>query len=200
MRVLVACEYSGVVRDAFIEEGHDAMSCDLLDTERDGPHYKGDIFDIIDNGWDLMIAHPPCTYLCSSGARWLYDARYPNRKQDQLNGLDFFVRLYNSNIPKVCCENPVGVVSRLFRKPDQYIQPYQFGHSCAKKTGLWLKGLPKLLPTNVVEQEWHITSSGKKYDKWWFESSLIPYKERMVFRSRTFEGIAKAMAAQWGKV
>lgn len=199
MKVLVACEYSGVVRDAFIRRGHEAVSCDLLPTDVDGPHYQGNVLDIINDGWDLMIGHPPCTYLCVSGARWLYDSRYPTRLEDRERAAEFFMTLYGSAIPKVCLENPVGYISSYFRPPDQYVQPFMFGHPTAKKTGLWLKGLPKLTPTNIVEQEWHVTPSGRRYDAWWFSTSVLPYKDRMKARSKTFTGIAEAMAEQWSK-
>lgn len=198
MKVLVACEYSGVVRDAFLTKGHDAMSCDLMDTDSSGPHYKGDVFDIIENGWDLMIAHPPCTFLCTSGARWLDDPRYPNRREDRERAAEFFMKLYHAPIPKVCCENPAGYMTPYFRKPDQYVKPYEYGHPTTKKTGLWLKNLPKLTPTNIVTPEVHITPSGRVWDKWFFESSVLPLKDRMKFRSKTFKGIAEAMADQWG--
>ena len=188
MKVLVACEYSGNVRDAFIKKGHEAMSCDLMDTDVAGPHYKGDVFDIINDGWDLMIAHPPCTFLCTSGARWLNDHRYPNRRKDREEAAEFFMKLYNSNIPKVCCENPVGYMTPYFRKPDQYVKPYEYGHPTTKKTGLWLKNLPKLASTDVVE--------GRENRVWKMPPSVDRWKER----SRTYQGIAAAMAAQWGNL
>ena len=181
MRVLVACEYSGTVRDAFIARGHDAMSCDLLPTEKPGPHYQGDVFDIIGDGWDLMIAHPPCTHLAVSGARWWKD-----KLNEQAEALWFVAQLMGAPIPRIAIENPVSKISTAIRKPDQIVQPWQFGHGETKATCLWLKGLPKLVPTKVVpgrEARIHKMSPGP--DRW---------KER----SRTYQGIADAMAAQWG--
>ena len=181
MRILVACEYSGTVRDAFRALGHDAMSCDLLPTERPGPHYQGSVVDILDDGWDMMIAHPPCTHLAVSGARWWKDKR-----DEQGVALDFVRRLMDAPIPRIAIENPVSIISTAIRKPDQIVQPWQFGHGETKATCLWLKGLPKLVPTNVVagrEARIHKMSPGP--DRW---------KER----SRTYQGIADAMAAQWG--
>ena len=144
MKVLVACEFSGIVRDAFIAKGHDAISCDLLPTEIQGPHYQGSVFDIIDDDFDLMIAHPPCTHLAVSGARYFEQKRQDGRQQE---AIDFFMSLINSNIPKIAVENPVCIMSSKYRKPDQIIQPWMFGHGETKATCLWLKGLPKLVPT-----------------------------------------------------
>ncbi len=183
MRVLVACEFSGVVRDAFIDAGHDAWSCDLLDTEREGPHYKGDVRDLLVNRWDLMIAHPPCTHLAVSGARWFKD-----KEELQQEALEFVRVLLDANIPRIALENPVSIISTRIRKPDQYIQPWQFGHGETKKTGLWLKNLPLLKPTEVVsgrEARVHKESPGP---------------ERWKERSRFLPGIAKAMAEQWGSL
>lgn len=201
MKVLVACEYSGTVRDAFIAKGHDAISCDLLPTDAPGPHFQGDVFEIINQGFDLMIAHPPCTYLTVSGNRWNkpeYEDRFPTRKQDRQDGIDFFLALYNADIPKIAVENPVGIMSTLFRQPDQYVQPYQFGDAQSKKTGLWLKGLPKLEPTDIVEPEFYIGKDGRRDPLWHFESLGMKPLERMKHRSKTFQGIANAMAEQWG--
>lgn len=181
MRVLVACEYSGRVRDAFLARGHAAMSADLLPTEVPGPHYEGDVFDIIDRDWDLMIAHPPCTHLAVSGARW-----FKNKVVEQAEALEFVRLLLEAPIPRIALENPVSIISSQIRKPDQVIQPWQFGHGETKATCLWLKGLPKLQPTNIVEgreARVHLMPPGP--DRW---------KER----SRTFVGIAEAMAEQWG--
>ena len=181
MRILVACEYSGTVRDAFAARGHDAWSCDLLPTERPGNHYQGDVFDIIDDSWDLMIAHPPCTHLAVSGARWFKD-----KQVEQVEALDFVRRLLDAPIPGIALENPVSIISSRIRKPDQIIQPWQFGHGETKATCLWLKNLPKLTSTNIVDgREARIHKMPPGPDRW---------KER----SRTFEGIAQAMAAQWG--
>lgn len=186
MRVLVACEYSGRVRDAFIEAGHQAMSCDLLPTEKDGPHYQGDIRDILYVGpmsqpWDLMIAHPPCTHLAVSGARWFKD-----KLIEQAEALDFVRMLMDAPIERIAIENPISIISSRIRKPDQVIHPWQFGHGETKATCLWLKGLPKLMPTNVVEgRDARVHRMPPSPDRW---------KER----SRTYIGIADAMAMQWG--
>lgn len=184
MKVLVACEFSGIVRDAFIAAGHDAVSCDLLPTESPGPHYQGDVFDIAYDGWDLMVAHPPCTDLASSGARWFAEKRADGRQQ---GAIEFVLALANAPIPRIAIENPIGVLSTEWRKPDQIIQPWQFGHGETKATCLWLKNLPTLQPTDVVdgrEARVHRMSPGP--NRW---------KER----SRFFTGIAAAMADQWGQ-
>jgi site-specific DNA-cytosine methylase len=182
MKVLVACEYSGAVRDAFIASGHDAVSCDLLPSESPGPHYQGDVTDILNDGFDMMIAHPPCTHLAVSGARWFH-----LKQQEQAEALDFVRLLMNAAIPRIAIENPVSIISSRIRKPDQVIQPWQFGHGETKATCLWLKGLPKLTPTNIVEgREQRIHKMPPSPDRW---------KER----SRTYAGIAAAMAQQWGQ-
>ena len=182
-RILVACEYSGTVRDAFIALGHEAVSCDLLPTDKPGPHYQGDVFDIINDGWDLMIAHPPCTHLAVSGARWFKD-----KQEEQKEAIDFFMKLINAPIPKIAVENPISIMSTKYRKPDQIIQPWQFGHGETKATCLWLKELPLLQPTNVVEgREQRI-------------HNLPPSADRWKIRSTTFQGIADAMAQQWGNL
>jgi site-specific DNA-cytosine methylase len=181
VRVLVACEYSGRVRDAFIAKGHDAVSCDLLPTDVPGPHYQGDVMDIIGDGWDMMIAHPPCTHLAVSGARWFKD-----KQAEQLEALEFVKALLGADIPCIALENPVSIISSRIRKPDQVIQPWQFGHGETKATCLWLKGLPKLKPTNIVE------GREQRVHK------MPPGPNRWKERSRTFEGIAAAMADQWG--
>lgn len=183
MRVLVACEFSGVVRDAFAALGHDAWSCDLLPSERDGNHIEGDVLGQLTEGWDLMIAHPPCTHLAVSGARWFKD-----KQAEQAEALDFVRALLDAPIPRIALENPVSIISSRIRKPDQVIQPWMFGHGETKATCLWLKGLPKLTPTNIVpgrEARIHL---------------MPPSPNRWRERSRTFEGIAAAMAAQWGDV
>lgn len=190
MKVLIACEYSGVVRDAFLRLGHDALSCDLLETESPGPHYRGDVRDLLDQGWDLMIAHPPCTHLAVSGARWFKDKQF-----EQAEALEFVWTLMNAPIPRIALENPVGIISSVIRKPDQIIQPWQFGHPEAKKTCLWLKNLPLLRPTNILDLpscgHWNNqTPSG--------QNKLGPSPDRAKIRSRTYEGIAEAMAHQWG--
>lgn len=183
LRVLVACEYSGVVRDSFIALGHDAMSCDLLPTDVPGPHHMGDVVELLNQQWDILIAFPPCTYLCSSGMHWtVRGLRDPKLTED---ALDFVRLLMNANVPHIALENPVGAISTRIRKPDQVIQPWQFGHGETKATCLWLKGLPKLQPTNIVEgREQRIFKMPPSADRW---------KER----SKTFAGIAAAMAEQW---
>ena len=193
MRVLVACEYSGTVRDAFIRQGHEAMSCDLLPTDVPGPHYEGPVEDIIGDGWDLMLAFPPCTYLCSSGMHWtVRGLRDPQLTEDALG----FVRaLLDAPVPKIALENPVGCISTRIRKPDQVIQPWMFGHAESKTTCLWLKGLSLLEPTDVLEKpasgRWeNQTASG--------QNKLAPSKDRWKIRSKTYAGIAGAMASQWG--
>lgn len=145
MRVLIACEFSGIVREAFRARGHDAWSCDLLETEIPGQHIRADVLSIISDGWDLMIAHPPCTHLAVSGARWFVD-----KMKEQADAADFFMALVNASVSRIAVENPISVMSTLYRKPDQIIQPWQFGHPESKATCLWLKGLPKLVPTNVL--------------------------------------------------
>jgi len=190
MKILIACEYSGIVRDAFIARGHDALSCDLLDTEMPGPHYQGDVRDVIGDGWDLMIAHPPCTHLAVSGARY-----FAQKVQEQAAALDFVRFLMDAPIPRICIENAISVISTRIRKPDQIIQPWQFGHPESKRTCLWLKGLPKLVATQVLQLpasgRWqNQTASG--------QNRLPPSPDRWKERSRTYQGIADAMAAQWG--
>ena len=195
MRILVACEFSGIVRSAFTKLGHDAWSCDLLPTEIEGNHIQDDVLKILNDGWDLMIAHPPCTYLVTRAASWKHKPGYEeNRKQ----AIEFFMSLINAPINKICVENPVGSMSTIYRKPDQYIQPWQFGHPQRKRTGLWLKNLPLLIPTNIIEPEKpaFIDRQGKPR---YFVDSLSPSPERWKIRSRTFLGIAQAMAEQWGK-
>jgi hypothetical protein len=196
MRVLVACEFSGVVRDAFRARGHDAMSCDLLPTEVDGPHYQGDVRDVLADGWDLMIAHPPCTHLAVSGAAWFAAKRADGRQQE---AVDFFMLLANAPIARSAIENPVGIMSTVWRKPDQIIQPYQYGEAASKKTCLWLRGLPPLLPTCIVDKGEQVHfKSGRSMPKWYADAFRLPPAERARLRSRTFEGIARAMAEQWG--
>jgi site-specific DNA-cytosine methylase len=182
MKVLVACEYSGAVRDAFRERGHDAMSCDLLPTDSPGPHYQGDVFDLELSSFDLLVAFPPCTHLAVSGARWFPEKRADGRQQA---ALEFVRRLMD--VPRIAIENPVSVISTAIRKPDQTIQPWQFGHGEVKRTCLWLKGLPLLTPTNIVE--------GREPRVW----KLPPSADRWKERSKTFPGIAAAMADQWGR-
>ena len=182
-RILIACEYSGAVRDAFTRLGWYAMSCDLLPTETPGLHYQGDIADIIDDGWDMMIAFPPCTDLCVSGARW-FKKKQENGSQQK--SIEFFMDMVNANIPKIAIENPIGIMSSKYRTPDQIIQPWMFGHGETKATCLWLKNLPSLVPTDIVdgrEARIHL---------------MPPGPNRAKERSRTYAGIAQAMAEQWG--
>jgi hypothetical protein len=203
MKVLVSCEYSGRVRDAFLALGHEAMSCDLLPTDSPGPHYQGDVFDIINQGWDLMIAHPPCTYLSVSGMHWTTRGlRNPQLTED---ALDFVKRLMDAPIERIAIENPISVISSRVRKPDQIISPYQFGHDASKKTCLWLKNLPLLKPTQMVEPRIVITPSGKPAKRWgnqcdnYGQDKLPPSEDRWKLRSATYQGIAQAMAEQWGR-
>jgi len=186
MRVLIACEFSGVVRDAFTALGHEAWSCDLLPSETDGHHYQGDVLDFL--RWnplhfDLMIAHPPCTHLAVSGARW-----FKQKQKEQAEALDFVRALMAADVPRICIENPVSVISGFIRKPDQIIQPWQYGHGETKKTCLWLKNLPRLTPTDIVE--------GREPRV----HMMPPSPDRWKNRSRSYEGIAKAMANQWGNL
>jgi hypothetical protein len=182
MRVLVACEFSGRVRDAFIAAGHDAVSCDLLPSETPGPHYQGDVRDVLGAGWSLMVAHPPCTRLAVSGARY-----FKGREAEQEAALDFVRLLLNAPIPRIALENPVSVISSRIRKPDQIVQPWMFGDGETKATCLWLKNLPLLVPTNIVpEREARVHKEPPSPDRW-------------KNRSRTMPGIARAMAAQWGE-
>ena len=185
LKVLIGCEYSGTVRDAFIAAGHDAMSCDLLSTDVPGPHYQGDIFDVIDYPWDIAIFHPPCTDLAVSGARHFSDKWVDGR---QAASASFFMRLQraSSHIPKTATENPVCIMSSLWRKPDQVVQPWQYGHGETKATCLWLKNLPLLKPTNVVD------GRDDRIHK------MPPSADRWKLRSTTYAGIAEAMAKQWG--
>lgn len=195
MRVLVACEFSGIVREAFRERGHDAWSCDLLPTTQPGQHLMGDVLGVLEDGWDLMIAHPPCTYLCSSGLHW--NTRVPGRQEKTEEALAFVEALLSAPIPKIALENPVGCISTRIRKPDQKIQPYEYGHDASKTTCLWLKGLPPLQPTQFVpgrlvdgKLRWgNQTDSG--------QNRLGPRPDRWAKRSMTYPGIAQAMAEQW---
>jgi hypothetical protein len=195
VRVLIGCEFSGIVRNEFIKRGHDAISCDLLPTESPGPHYQGDIFDVINDGWDVGIFFPPCTFLCSSGLHW--NKRKPERKQETEKALVFVKKLLAAPIKRKALENPVGCISSRIRKPDQIIQPHFFGHPESKTTCLWLEQLPPLLPTCVLDindfgGRWkNQTASG--------QNKLAPSPDRWKIRSATYPGIAAAMAEQWGK-
>jgi hypothetical protein len=234
MRVLVACERSGCVRDAFLALGHDAWSCDLMPSETSGPHFQGDVFAVLDCGWDLMISHPPCTYLSASGMHWTTRGLWPYEKT--LEALKFVRRLWteSGHIPFVCVENPVGILSTRWRPPDQIIQPWQFGEDASKRTCLWLKGLPLLRPTKVVAPKGWMHVNGLepvpknpqsrilmvKRDRMLFASEigpgqeapplcwsnqtksgqnkLGPSSERSYLRAKTYPGVARAMAEQWG--
>jgi len=196
MRVLIACEFSGIVRDAFSRRGHDAWSCDLLPTEseltrKEGKHIQGDVLNILNDGWDLMIAHPPCTYLCRNNAKCIYNGKYIEFKK----AVYFFNKLKNANINKVCIENPVPhkIAKQEMGDYSQLIQPWQFGHDYSKKTCLWLIGLPKLKRTKIVKVSYVVTKNGFKYTSGWYKTA-----RNWRDRSRTFKGIAKAMAEQWG--
>lgn len=198
MRVLVACEVSGKVRDAFIRAGHDAMSCDLVRSDRPGPHHVGDVREILYDGWDLLIAFPPCTYLCFSGIHW--ENRRPERRQHRVAAIEFVRLLLNAPIEHIAVENPVGVISREIRPPDQIIQPYLFGHDASKKTCLWLKNLPKLKPTNPIPPNYWAAHG---HPRWSNQTtcgrngmgSSVPNRSKK--RSETYDGIAEAMAQQW---
>ena len=199
MKVLVACEYSGTVRDEFLKRGHDAYSCDILPCESktiDVRHFQRDVSEILDDGWDLMIAHPPCTHLAVSGARWFAEGRKPWSLQEE--ALDFVRLLLDAPIERICLENPVSVISTKIRKPEQIIQPWQFGHTTQKTTCLWTKNLPLLKHTKVVEPEMVTMKNGKKMNKFHYDTFSLPKKERSHVRSKTFKGIAEAMAEQWG--
>ena len=224
MRVLVACEFSGTVRDAFIAKGHDAVSCDLLPTEKPGPHIQGDVLDVLEDGWDMMIAHPPCTYLCSSGLHW--NNRVPGRDAQTHEALMFVFNLMGEGsiahgIPKIALENPVGRIGTAYRKADQIIQPWQFGHDASKQTCLWLKGLPLLKPTRMIAPTYGCScghrfalelgqhgcpkcnGEGKARQIWGNQTptgqnKLGPSPDRWALRSLTYPGIAQTMAEQWG--
>ena len=193
MKILVACEFSGTVRDAFMAKGHDAVSCDLLPSEKPGPHLRGDVLDFLDEGWDMMIAHPPCTYLAVSGLHW--NGRILGRADKTEEALRFVAQLLTASIPRIALENPIGCISSRIRKPDQVIQPWQFGHDASKATCLWLKGLSLLKPTDILPggksaRRANQTPSG--------QNKLGPSADRWKLRSLTYPGIAEAMADQWG--
>lgn len=192
LKVLVACEYSGAVRDSFIALGHEALSCDLLPTDVPGPHYQGDVHDIINDGWDMMIAFPPCTYLCSSGMHWTTRGLRDLKLTE--DALVFVLSLLDAPIPHIALENPIGCISSRIRKPDCIIQPWQFGHPESKSTCLWLKNLPALNPTNVLTKP----ASGRWENQCASgQNKLPPSKDRWKIRSKTYQGIATAMAEQW---
>ncbi len=205
MKVLIACEFSGIVREAFAKRGHDTWSCDLLPSEIEGQHIQDDVLKYLDERWDMMIAHPPCTHLAASGARWFKEKIDDGRQQ---SGIDFFMNLVNADIPKIAVENPIGIMSTIYRKPDQIIQPWQFGDSVQKATCLWLKNLLILKPTNIVDRGLiYVDPRGNKHGgvhtmrakKAYSPLMLLPRnEERWMIRSRTFQGIANVMASQWG--
>lgn len=216
MRVLVACEFSGVVRDAFRARGHDAWSCDLLPTDADSQwHLVGNALDYIKNSWDLLIAHPPCTYLTCTGNKWFkpeFRDRFPDRQKQREKAIQFFMKFVNAPIDRIAIENPIGIMSTVYRKPNQIIQPWQFGHIEAKATCLWLKDLPllrfgkierhlfdsvPLTDTEIVEPEYTTFKSGKRMPTWY---ATAKGKDRAKVRSRTFSGVANAMAEQWGNL
>jgi len=189
MKVLIACEYSGRVRDAFIAQGHDAISCDLLPTDNPGPHYQGDVRDILNDGFDLMIAHPPCTHLAVSGSRHFY-----RKQKEQKEALDFVRLLMDAPINRWCIENPVSVISSAIRPPDQIIQPWEYGHSEQKTTCFWLKNLPKLKPTKILLKEKSVWDNQTKSG----QNSVPPGPNQWKIRSTTYQGIANAIGSQWG--
>lgn len=217
MKVLIACEESQVVCIAFRNKGHEAFSCDLLPCSggHEEWHLQQDVFKVIDKGWDIMIAHPPCTYLAVSGAQWYYHPedktlpvekrrphpKYPNRAEERTRAIEFFLALANAPIDKIAIENPIGIMSTIWRKPDQIVQPYMFGDEATKTTCLWLKNLPRLEPTKIVGKGERIHfASGKSQPKW-YSDAFVKAKtkeERQTLRSKTFPGIANAMAEQWG--
>lgn len=228
MKVLVACEFSGTVRDAFKARGHDAWSCDLLPAERPGQHIQGDVLEVLEDGWDMMIAHPPCTYLCSSGLHW--NKRVAGREEKTHEAMLFVFNLMGEGfithgIPKIALENPIGRIGTAYRKADQIIQPYQFGHDASKSTCLWLKGLPPLKPTKFIEPHYGCPTCKTRFDgalgkygcptchaepkpakQIWGnqtpsgQNALGPSERRWAERSITYQGIAAAMAAQWGNL
>jgi hypothetical protein len=221
-RILVACEESQAVTKELRALGHEAFSCDLLPCSGGHPewHIQGDVFEVISNGWDIMIAHPPCTYLSQSGTQWLYHPedkhllsqerrphpKYPTRKKDRDDAVDFVKRLYDCDIPCIAIENPIGSLSSLWRKPDQIVQPWMFGDKASKSTCFWLKGLPKLVPTDIVDRgeffEFTTKKGVVKKQPMWYYKALSEAKtsaERRTLRSKTFQGMAKAIAKQWSK-
>jgi hypothetical protein len=213
MRVLIACEESQAVTKKFRELGHEAFSCDILPCSGGHPewHYQQDVFKVINMGWDLMIAHPPCTYLAVSGAGWMYNkdgTRNEERYQNQMDGLEFVHKLMDAPIARIAIENPISVISTYIREPDQIVHPWQFGDEAEKSTCLWLKNLPMLVPTKIVGKgemyEWIDGKTGKKKRQpLWYYQALSKSKtpaERRTLRSKTFEGIARAMAYQWSDV
>lgn len=214
MRVLVACEYSGRVRDAFLSRGHEAMSCDFLPTDVEGPHHCGDVTEVIGDGWDLMIAHPPCTYL-TIAAEWAYKDKQTKkikpgtligqaRRDAREEAIRFVLALANAPIQRIAIENPVGVLSSRWREPDQFIQPYEYGEDASKKTCLWLKNLPRLVPTRLFSPRLALSPDGRSHSFRWGnqtdsgQNREPPSEDRWKVRSTTWQGWADAMAEQWG--
>ena len=203
-KILISCEESQTICKAFRNLGHEAYSNDIMDCSGGHPewHLNMDAFEAVNHmEWDCMIGHPPCTYLTITGNKWFkpeFKDRFPERHQQREDAIKFFIDLYNVNIPYVALENPVGVMSSRWRKPDQYVQPYEYGDPHSKKTGLWLKGLPKLVPTKMVEPQFHIYKDGRRDPIWHVETLKLPADERSKARSKTFQGIADAIAQQWG--
>ena len=206
MRVLIGCEFSGIVREAFKAKGHDAWSCDLLPTEIPGQHIQGDVLEILNDGWDLMVAHPPCTYLSNAGIRWFNEKKYGEearkRKKKRIEAFKFVMRLANAPIPHLAIENPVGWLNSHWRKPDQIIHPYYFGDPDSKRTCLWLKNLPLLQPTKIVKPKiYAYFKRGKKKGKPIYGTQYLQLApDRWKNRSRTYRGIAEAIADQWGNL
>ena len=200
MKILVACEFSGTVRDAFSRGGHEAWSCDLLPSEKPGNHYQGNVLDIICDGWDLMVAHPPCTFLTVAANKWMkpeFADRFPGRPQQREEAVSFFMAMINAPIPQIAVENPIGVISSRYRKPDQVVQPWMFGHGETKATCFWLKGLPRLIPTHIDGDMFAAETPPEREQRL---HNLPPSPKRWMERSKTFQGIADAMATQWGNV
>lgn len=204
LKVLIACEESQTVCKEFRNLGHEAYSCDILDCSGGHPewHIKGDVLAELNKGWDLIIAHPPCTYLTVTGNKWMkpeFSERFPGRAEKREEAIRFFLDIANAKCEHIAIENPVGVISTRWRKADQYVHPYHFGDPHSKRTGLWLKGLPKLVYTEIVEPQMYTYKDGRKDPVWHVESMKMPPAERSRYRSKTFDGIAKAMASQWSE-
>ena len=203
MKVLIACEESQTVTKAFRKNGFEAFSCDILPCSGGHPewHIQGDVLEQLNKGWDLIIAHPPCTYLTVTGNKWMkpeFRDRFPDRPKKREEAIEFFLKIADAKCGFIAIENPVGIISTVWRKPDQYVHPYHFGDPHSKKTGFWLKGLPKLKHTKVVEPIMYTYKDGRKDPIWHVESMKLPPAERQRVRSKTFEGLAQAMANQWG--
>jgi hypothetical protein len=200
MRILVACEESGVVREALLARGHEAWSCDILPSSHPSRfHIQDDVLRHLSDGWDMIIAFPPCTYLTVTANKWMkpeYRDRFPDRPKHREAAVEFFQSMINAPCERIAVENPIGIMSTRFRKPDQIIQPWQFGHPETKSTCLWLRGLPKLVPTNIVQPVFEM-AGGKRYSPTHFNRKGIKGEERSRLRSRTYQGIAEAMASQW---